>query len=204
MRVAIVDYGMGNLQSVRNAFEVLGCSVVIARQPADLEAADRIVLPGVGAFGDAMTILRTGGWTAALDHEVREKRKPFIGLCLGMQLLASEGTEHGAQPGLAWIPGVVTALRPGPDVRVPHIGWNDVAPTRETAMYTGLTGADSFYFLHSYVFHPNDPRVINARCSYGENFPASLECGNIWATQYHPEKSQKAGLRVLANFAALS
>jgi len=202
--VAIVDYGMGNLQSVKNAFEALGATVVIAREPEAVRSAAKIIVPGVGAFGDAMATLRSRGWVEMLEGEVLQKRKPLIGLCLGMQLLATDGTEGGPCAGLGWIAGAVTQLPGDAATRVPHMGWNDVTPSPQARMYDGLSGAQTFYFVHSYVLEPADRRNVNGVCCHGRPFAASIEHEHIWATQYHPEKSQKAGLQVLRNFLTLT
>ena len=201
-RVSIVDYGMGNLRSVANAFKALGGEPEIVTRAEQLAAADRIVLPGVGAFADGMRNLREGGWDEALEEEVHGKGKPFLGLCIGMQLLASLGTEHGETEGLAWIPGVCERLGNGNGLRVPHIGWNDVEFTQPDGLYAGLDGADAFYFVHSYVLRPEDESVVSGVCEYGGPFVASVEAGNVRAAQFHPEKSHRAGLKMLANFLA--
>lgn len=198
--VAIVDYGMGNLQSVKNAFEAIGAIAVIAREPAEVRDADKIILPGVGAFGQAMAALRSRGWVEVLEDEVQQKRKPLLGLCLGMQLLASNGTEGGALPGLGWISGIVEELPGNADIRVPHVGWNDVTVTPHSRMYEGLGDLQAFYFVHSYVLDAYEPNIVNGVCTHGISFVASIERGHIWATQYHPEKSQRVGLKVLTNF----
>lgn len=201
MKLVIIDYGMGNLRSVSNAFGALGCLVNVSNRPADLKTAERIVLPGVGAFGDGVRNLKTLGWIDALEEEVRHKGKPFLGLCLGMQLLATTGTEHGLHQGLNWIRGIVERISSDdPAIRVPHIGWNDVSFTKKEGLYAGLGTSCVFYFVHSYVLRPQDPDVTSGICSYGVEFVASIETGNIWATQYHPEKSQRGGLKVLQNF----
>lgn len=202
MTVAIINYGMGNLRSVANAFESLGCPVQVTTDPLDLRAAERIVLPGVGAFRDGMDNLRTAGWIPALE-EAREQGKPFLGLCLGMQLLATTGAEHGTHAGLDWIPGVVERIRSdGTSLRVPHVGWNDVSFTKREGLYAGLGDAATFYFVHSYVFWPTDASVVSGVTDYGAELVASVESRNIYATQYHPEKSHRAGLAVLKNFLA--
>jgi glutamine amidotransferase len=201
MRVCIIDYGMGNLGSVRNAYESLGCEAEIIHEPDKLRSADRIVLPGVGAFGDGVRNLHSGGWVPALTEEVIQHGKPFLGLCVGMQVLATTGTEHGTHTGLDWIPGVVRRLEGDePGIRIPHIGWNDVRITKGTGMYAGMNDMCTFYFVHSFVLCPDDPSVINGVSQHGAEFAASIQKDNIWATQYHPEKSQKNGLQVLENF----
>jgi imidazole glycerol-phosphate synthase subunit HisH len=203
-RVSIIDYGMGNLRSVANAFSAVGGEPEIVTRPEQLAAADRIVLPGVGAFADGMRNLREAGWDAALEREVRVESKPFLGLCVGMQLLASLGTEHGETEGLGWIPGVCERLGNGNGLRVPHIGWNDVDFTRTDGLYGGLDGSDAFYFVHSYVLRPEDDTIVSGICDYGGPFAASVEAGNVRAAQFHPEKSHRAGLRMLANFLAVA
>jgi glutamine amidotransferase len=201
MIIGIVNYGMGNLRSVANAFEHLGCRAEILAEPRDAGRADRIVLPGVGAFGDGIGNLRAGGWVPALEEEVLGRGKPFIGLCLGMQLLAGRGTEHGEWAGLGWVPGLVRRLAAAdPSVRIPHIGWNTVEVAGREGLYRESQGEQVFYFVHSYVFYPDDPAIVSGYCTHGERFPASLEWKNIFATQYHPEKSQRCGLAVLQNF----
>ena len=199
--LVIINYGMGNLQSVANAFNALECPVQISSRPEDLREADRIVLPGVGAFGEGMSKLQTAGWATVLEEEVRQKSKPFLGICLGMQFLATTGTEHGVHTGLGWIPGIVERIKSDePTIRVPHIGWNDVSFTHKGSMYADMEDSGVFYFVHSYVLRPENPGVISGFCRHGIEFAASIETGNIWATQYHPEKSQKVGLKVLKNF----
>jgi glutamine amidotransferase len=202
MDVSIIDYGMGNLRSVLNAFEFIGCKAAVARDPGELAQSSRIVLPGVGAFGDGMSNLREGGWVRALEEYVRVQGKPFLGLCLGMQVLATTGTEHGVHAGLGWIPGVVERLPTSQDlsVRIPHIGWNTVTCARTNGMYEGIGDSADFYFVHSFALGADDRTVVNGYCVHGEQFAASVQMGNVWATQYHPEKSHKAGLRVLRNF----
>lgn len=201
MKLVIIDYGMGNLQSVANAFKVLGCVPAISRHPGDLRTAERIVLPGVGAFGDGIKGLRVNGWIEVLEEEVIYKHKPFLGLCLGMQLLGTIGTEYGLHAGLNWIPGRVERIRSTDTmIRVPHIGWNDVRFVRKESLYSGLGDSQPFYFVHSYVLSPEDGAVVSGLCWHGMEFCASIEKENILATQYHPEKSQRAGLKVLQNF----
>lgn len=198
--IAVINYGMGNLSSVVNAFTALGHPVTTARGPDELRHADRIVLPGVGAFGDGMRNLRERGWVEAMETEVRQKGKPFLGICLGLQLLGAVGTEHGRHEGLGWLAGTVERLEPA-GLRVPHIGWNDVTFPAESRLFAGLDGAQAFYFVHSYALRPDDAGVVCGTCDYGGPFVAAVEVGNIQATQFHPEKSHKAGLAVLDNFA---
>ncbi|WP_316977590.1 imidazole glycerol phosphate synthase subunit HisH [Shumkonia mesophila] len=203
--ITIIDYGMGNLRSVANAFEALGREVQCVGEPEALASATAIVLPGVGAFGDAMENLWTKGLVDALDHEVRGKGKPFLGLCLGLQLLAERGTEQGDHRGLGWIPGVCRRLERrsnDPDIHIPHIGWNDVSIRKAEGLYRDLGDVQAFYFVHSYILCAADDSVVSGICDHGEDFAASIETGNVWATQFHPEKSHKAGLSLLNNWCA--
>ena len=201
MKIYIIDYGMGNLRSVKNAFDSLDCQAVIIDKPAELNRADKIVLPGVGAFGDAMNNLKNAGWLEALNKEVIQKSKHFLGICLGMQVLAGIGTEHGIHKGLGWLSGSVNRLSgEQANFRIPHIGWNDVKLVEGKMLYNGLGDIQSFYFVHSYVFCPEDTGVVSGICDYGGDFVASIEKNNIFAVQFHPEKSHKIGLTVLKNF----
>lgn len=203
--IGVINYGMGNLRSVVNAFTAVGAPVEIVHAPEDLRRTTHIVLPGVGSFGDGMSNLRSAGWVEALDEEVRRRGKPFLGICLGMQLLAGLGTEHGRFEGLGWIAGSALRLSTGePPLRLPHIGWNDVRFVGRSRLYRGLGTTQAFYFVHSYALYPDDAAVVSGVCDYGTDFAASVEIGNIFATQFHPEKSHKAGLAVLRNFAELT
>jgi imidazole glycerol-phosphate synthase subunit HisH len=202
--IAIIDYGMGNLRSVANAFEALGAEAKIAAEPAALREASGIVLPGVGAFGDGMRNLHERGFVEELQDQVIDGGKPFLGLCLGLQLLGTTGFEHGTHAGLGWIPGVVDRLRAPSDIRVPHIGWNDVRFVKTDGLYAGLGEKQVCYFVHSYAFHPEDRSVISGLCDYGGDFVASVSRENIHATQFHPEKSHKAGLAMLRNWWGLT
>lgn len=200
-KTAIIDYTLGNIRSVANALQALGAEPVIAATPEALAGCDRIILPGVGAFGDGMRGLEQNGWIEPLAEEVLTKGKPFLGICLGMQLLAETGTEHGRREGLGWLPGTVERLEPGDArLRVPHIGWNDVVARPDSRLFHGLGDAACFYFVHSFVYIPADPAVMTGTCVHGTAFTAAVERDNIFAVQFHPEKSQKAGLAVLKNF----
>lgn len=198
----VIDYGMGNIRSVLNAFESLGAVVRVSRDAADIAGADRLVLPGVGAFGDGMHMLRAAGVIDLLTDVVLTRGKPIIGLCLGMQLFAQRGLEHGTEPGLAWIEGEVVALEspPGrPPVRLPHIGWNDVQRVGDSLLLRGIDDP-LFYFVHGYQLLPSAKEIVRGICSHGADFVAVIERGNIFGTQFHPEKSHDNGLRVLRNF----
>ncbi len=199
--VAIIDYGLGNLRSVYNGFEYVGAKPFIAEKPQDLKSADCTVLPGVGAFGDGMEHLRGNGWVEPIQNIAMKDKKPFLGICLGMQLLASTGEEHGNFEGLGLVEGKVVKFNPeDPSIRIPHIGWNAVTAQEGSKSYDDLEMPQDYYFVHSYVFQPSDPSVISGTCQYGHDFAASIEQGNIWGAQFHPEKSQAAGLTFLRNF----
>jgi glutamine amidotransferase len=201
-KIGIIDYGMGNLRSIYNAFRSIGANPFIAEKPEQLKKSDRIVLPGVGAFRMGMEYLHKKGWVQVMEEQVFVKRKPFLGICLGMQLIASYSEEHGHHEGLGWIPGRVTELD-SKGLTLPHIGWNDVDIVHHKGLYEGMGKRETFYFLHSFAFRPEDQSVIMGSCSHGETFTASVSSGNIHATQYHPEKSHTKGLKLLANFIGL-
>lgn len=196
--IAIVDYGMGNLGSVANAFARLGVPCETTADPARLRAARAIVLPGVGAFRAAMQNLRSRGLDQALDDEVRGRGKPFLGICLGLQLIAEDSTEHGFERGLGWIPGHVERLAPVQQP-VPHVGWNELRPVAASPLFDKVGGGAHFFFDHSY--HLRCPaELVTARCDYGGDWVAAVQKDHIHAVQFHPEKSQRNGLRLLRNF----
>jgi len=196
--IAIVDYRMGNLRSVEKGFEHAGTEgVVVTDDPAEVAAADGIVLPGVGAFRDAAAHLRESGLSDVVLGRIAEGT-PFLGICLGMQLLADVGFEDGTWAGLGVIPGTCTRLPGG--VKVPHIGWNTVAYPKKSLLFAGIPEDTAFYFVHSYVLAPKDPDVVIGRTEYGVPFAAAVQHGSAYAVQFHPEKSSAAGLLVLANF----
>ena len=200
MKVALVNYGMGNLGSVRRALEELHAEVVIAAHPAALVDANRIVLPGVGAFGEAMARLRSGGWVEMLRQLVAE-RKPMLGVCLGMQLLATSSEENGLHQGLDLVAGRVRRLDAlGCGLRIPHVGWNDVRFRDDAPLFAQIPQDTDFYFVHSYAFEPADARDVCATTSYGTPVVAAVARGGVFGTQFHPEKSSTAGRQILRNF----
>ena len=201
MKVAVIDYGLGNLGSVRRAIAELGAEPTLAERSGELREADRIILPGVGSFADGMALLHDRGWVAPLREEA-SKGTPVLGICLGMQLLASRGTEGGDTEGLDLIPGNVVRLETlGCQLRVPHVGWNAVAVHDASCdILRGIPGGTDFYFVHSYVFKPQDERDVLATTSYGVPVTAAVGRKNVMGTQFHPEKSSRAGFRVLRNF----
>jgi glutamine amidotransferase len=204
MTVVVVDYGSGNLRSAAKALERVGARVEVTADPKAVEAADRIVLPGVGAFADCR-----GGLDAVPDlvetlrRCVLERCRPFLGVCVGMQLLATRGHEHGVHDGLGWIPGDVEPIAPPPPLKVPHMGWNELRTRRPIhPILKGLSADAHVYFVHSYQFRPSDDAACIADTDYGGPMVAAVARGNIAGTQFHPEKSQADGLRLLANFLA--
>lgn len=200
--IAIIDYRMGNLRSVQKGFEHAGVAdVVVTDDPSVVERADGIVLPGVGAFRDAAANLDASGVEAVLRQRI-SAGTPFLGICLGMQLLADVGNEDGHWKGLGLIPGTCDRLAEG--VKIPHIGWNTVEYPRESPLFDGIPESTAFYFVHSYRLVPTDDSVIIGSTEYGERFAAAVQSDNVYAVQFHPEKSSAMGLRLLANFGRIS
>lgn len=205
VRVAIVDYGMCNLDSVRRAFEEVGAQPFVTDDPADLTRGDAIVLPGVGAFPDAMHNLRARGLDDALTKQVVDDGAPFLGVCLGMQLLARTGEEVAATDGLGWFDAEVVRLVPnGGGERIPHVGWNEVHPVAGAGdgLFDGIPDGADFYFVHSFHFVAHDAGDVLATTPYCGDFVSVVSRGNVHAVQFHPEKSQGHGLRFLRNFLA--
>ncbi len=205
--ITIVDYGAGNLRSVANAIEALGRQAQVVEDARGLRGSSAIILPGVGAFGDGMEGLRKRDLVEALTEEVVGKGTPFLGICLGMQLLATEGLENGRHEGLGWIPGTVRRMEPSDKrCKVPHMGWNDLDIRRPGRLFAGFDEPPVFYFVHSYYFDPaaEAAEAVTSTVRHGLILPATLEHNNICAVQFHPEKSQKAGLTVLENFLKLA
>lgn len=200
MSVAIVDYGLGNVTSVLGALEKLGFDGIITDRHAELAGAEKLVLPGVGAFGDGMANLHKRGLVEVLNDLVLVKRKPIFGICLGFQLLAQESEEFGLHKGLGWVKGRVTRLTPDDSaLRVPHVGWNGLERTQDNLLYRDLPAESLFYYVHSFALSADPASTVGA-CTYGQRFAAVLQAGNVFGTQFHPEKSQQAGLTLLGNF----
>jgi glutamine amidotransferase len=196
--IAIVDYRMGNLRSVQKGFEHAGVAdVIVTDDPLDIERADGIVLPGVGAFRDAAANLRDSGCEDMVRARVAGG-VPFLGICLGMQLLADTGLEDGEWEGLGMVSGVCDRLPAG--VKIPHIGWNTVEYPRESPLFANIPESTAFYFVHSYRLRPADPLTVIGSTEYGVRFAAAVQSDNIYAVQFHPEKSSTAGLTLLKNF----
>jgi glutamine amidotransferase len=201
-RVAIIDHGLSNLSSIGRAIEECGGIPMVTDNPADLRKANRIVLPGVGAFPAAMANLRAKGLFDALLEEVAHRPVPLLGICLGMQLLAESSTEGGENTGLGLIPGTVMKLSSASDERIPHMGWNEVRPTVDSPLFKGIAITTDFYFVHSYCLVCPEANVI-ARTPYCGEFVSAAAMANVMAVQFHPEKSQRAGFQLLRNFMAL-
>ena len=200
-RVAIVDYKLCNLDSVQRAFETLGAKAFITDDPSDLARADRIVLPGVGAFPDAMRNLRTLGLDDGLGVQVLEAGAPFLGVCLGMQLIAALGHEVEDTKGLGWIDAHVARLEPSAqDRRIPHVGWNEVRAERESPLLDGIPPNADFYFVHSFHMACADASDVLATTPYCGGFTSIVQREHVFGVQFHPEKSQQWGLRLLRNF----
>ncbi|HPV44394.1 MAG TPA: imidazole glycerol phosphate synthase subunit HisH [Methylotenera sp.] len=205
MKVAIINYSMGNLSSVRRSFEEIGADAVIANHPSALYEVDRIVLPGVGAFAEGMAHLNQGGWVTALHDVVNLQNKPLLGICLGMQMLASKGYEGTETEGLGFIPGEVKRIDLlGCNERIPHMGWNEVCYKSKSVMFDNIPEASDFYFVHSYAFVPTNSDNLIATVNYGCELTAAINSHHVFGCQFHPEKSSKAGRQLLKNFMSYS
>lgn len=201
--VGIIDYGMGNLMSVYHAVLAVGAEVTVCRKPAELRAVTRLILPGVGAFRDCMQNLRQTGFVEALNEAALQRRLPVLGICLGMQAMAKRSFEGGEHEGLGWFDADVVRIQPSdPALRVPHMGWNQLQYRQDAPLFAGLPPVAEFYFVHSYHLQARDPSLVLATCDHGGTVTAAVGRDNIFATQFHPEKSQEHGLRVLQNFVA--
>jgi imidazole glycerol-phosphate synthase subunit HisH len=196
--IAIIDYGMGNLRSVQKGFERVGCVAEVTRDVGKIMSARGVVLPGVGAFHACMENLTRLGLIEPIRQVVR--KKPFLGICLGFQLLFSESEEFGKQKGLNLFAGNVVGFHPSQDLKVPHMGWNRIEKKKDSPFLEGLSSGDYVYFVHSFYVVPEDSSVVATTTDYGDPFVSSIATENLFACQFHPEKSQELGLRILANF----
>jgi glutamine amidotransferase len=200
--IAIIDYGMGNLRSVQKGFEKVGHQAVVTSDPAQVAAATKVVLPGVGAFEECIAELRRRNLVPSVRQAI-DAGKPFLGICLGLQLLFDVGYENGRHQGLGVLPGEVVRFDLPKGYAVPHMGWNQLAIRRPAPILAGITEATYVYFVHSYYVVPKDANVIATETDYGKPFCSMVWRDNVYATQFHPEKSQSEGLRILKNFAEL-
>lgn len=200
-KVCILDYGSGNVQSVYNLFASIIQHVVVSNEERDIHEATHLVFPGVGAFGTTMNKVKKSLPLETLEHAVKVNKKPFLGICVGMQVLATKGFEFGEHAGLNWIPGEVRELD-AIELPLPHVGWNDIVLHKSEPLLAGLEKHNDFYFVHKYVFVPDDPQTIVATTSYGSQFCSIIRKENIFGVQFHPEKSQQAGKKIAQNFLA--
>ena len=200
--IAVIDYGMGNLRSVQKGFERIGARAEITRTPGVIADAEGVVLPGVGAFHACMQNLARYELIEPIK-DVVQRGKPFLGICLGFQLLFSESEEFGPEKGLDLFPGKVVGFHPQNGLKVPHMGWNRIEKKKQSPFLEGIADGDYVYFVHSYFVAPTDASLVATTTSYGVTFASSIATDNLFACQFHPEKSQELGLRILANFAAI-
>lgn len=197
--VCVINYGLGNLRSVENALRAVGASVRVVHTPEEVSSADRLILPGVGSFNEGMRNLRDSGLAEAICSAA-QSGTPLLGICLGMQLLASHGEEGGNSSGLGLIPGVVKRFANDADLRIPHMGFNEVFPLKTCPLFDEVADGSDFYFVHSYHVVVDDLNDGLASARYGEPFMAAIHRANVFGTQFHPEKSQSQGLQLLKNF----
>ena len=202
LMITIVDYQMGNLRSVQKGIQRVGGEAHISSDPDEIAAADKLILPGVGAFGDAMSEIRRRDLAGPIRDFI-ESGRPFLGICLGLQLLFEKGFEHGEHDGLGILAGDVVRFERPATMKVPHMGWNTVTRTNDSPLLEEIADGTHFYFVHSYYVRPTDPSVVALECDYGGKFCAMVGKDNLFATQFHPEKSQSDGLKLLAAFSAL-
>lgn len=196
--IAVIDYGAGNLRNVSKAFDYLGFENTVTDDPAVIKDADRAVLPGVGSFGSCMEQLRAKGLDRAVEHFIADK-KPFLGICLGMQLLFEESEESPGVSGLGILKGKIRRIPQKDNIKIPHMGWNDI--TCRGRLFDSLSEKPFVYFVHSYCLDASDKSIVSARVFYGSILEVAVESGNVFATQFHPEKSGSEGLKILSNFA---
>lgn len=204
-KIVIVDYNMGNLRSVQKAFEKAGCRAVITNEHDIIRGADKIVLPGVGAFKDGMKHLKELGLVEILNEEIIKNKKPFLGVCLGMQLIAKKSHENGLTDGLGWVNAEVVKFDFSDydkKLKIPHVGWNNVNYKNNNLLFDGVANKSDFYFVHSYYFKTNED-IVTSTTDYGFDFVSSVNKNNIYAFQFHPEKSQIVGLKLIENFVNL-
>jgi len=201
--VAIVDYDAGNLKSVQKALAYIGEESVITGDAQQILAADRVILPGVGSFGDAMENLKARGLDRTVCR-VAEEGIPLLGICLGLQLFFEDSEESPGVPGLGILNGHILHIPPKEGLKIPHIGWNSLTLSNDGRLFKGISGSPYVYFVHSYYLHAEDPEIVTASTEYSTRIHASVECGNVFACQFHPEKSSTVGLTLLKNFCSIT
>lgn len=200
--IAIIDYDAGNIKSVEKALQKLGADVVITKDAQEILAADKVILPGVGAFGDAMSNLRRYGLDSVI-HQVVENGTPFLGICLGLQLLFERSDETPGVEGLGILKGEILRIPEKDDLKIPHMGWNSLHLQNQGRLFKGLSEQSYVYFVHSYYLKAKEEEIVKATTDYSVNIHASVEKGNVFACQFHPEKSSEIGLQILKNFVEL-
>lgn len=200
--LAIINYGAGNLRSVQKACEYIGETAVITDNQNEILKADRVILPGVGSFGSCMSAIRNAGLVDCI-HEVIDNGTPFLGICLGLQLLFEASEEDPDESGLGIFKGRCVKIPPADGIKIPHIGWNSITFPNPSPLFRGIDEGSFVYFVHSYYMKPEDKSIITAVCDYSKELPVALSRGNVHATQFHPEKSGKVGLDILKNFIAI-
>lgn len=201
--IVIVDYGVGNVGSVQNMLRKIGARTRVSGAPEDLAAADKLILPGIGHFGQGMRKLADTGLVPPLEEQALGRRKPVLGICLGMQMM-TRGSEESETPGLGWVDAFTHRFPELPNLRVPHMGWNRVRPVDGASLFEhGAAEAERFYFVHSYFVQTTNPRHAAAMCQYGADFVASFEVANLFGVQFHPEKSHLFGMALLRRFVAV-
>lgn len=200
--IAIIDYDAGNIKSVEKALQALGAEVVLTRDADILLKADKVILPGVGAFGDAMEKIRSYGLEEVI-HQIVKRGTPFLGICLGLQLMFEESDETPGVKGLGILPGKILRIPEGEDIKIPHMGWNSLHFEKETRLFQGIKEGAYVYFVHSYYLQAEDEDIVAATTEYNAHIHAAVEQGNVFACQFHPEKSSDVGLAILKNFVLL-
>ena len=200
--ITVVDYGMGNLRSVAKALEKVGLDIKVSSNPEDIKTSKAIVVPGVGAFGDAVHNLKRLNLFNEIKNHI-EEGKPYLGICLGLQLLFEYGYEFGSHKGLGVFKGKVVRFEEKEGYKIPHMGWNQIHKKKESKMFSGIDEGEFFYFVHSFYAIPEEEGIISSTTDYITDFCSAVEKDNVWAVQFHPEKSQKIGLKLLSNFKEL-
>lgn len=200
--IAIIDYDAGNIRSVEKALQFLGAETCVTRDEKEILAADHVILPGVGAFGDAMNKLRNYGLEGVI-HQVVAQKTPFLGICLGLQLLFEASEEAEGVKGLGILPGRIVRIPEAPGLKIPHIGWNSLQFPSAGRLFEGIVKEPYVYFVHSYYLQAEEPEIVKATTEYGVTIHASVEKGNVFACQFHPEKSSDVGMQILKNFIAI-